>query len=118
MDLSGWAKAVGGEPRLPYRSERRPTEPQPTVAAPQSHVYWRRHPRRRQLFLRAEGRCAGAQQRCAEAQGRCAEAQGRCAGAEGQRRTRMQNSSLPGISFRNSTSESSEAQRCCARRGR
>jgi len=30
-------------------AERRPTEPQPTVAAPQSHVYWRRHPRRRQL---------------------------------------------------------------------
>jgi hypothetical protein len=34
MDLSGRAKAVGGEPRLPYRLERRPTEPRPTVAAP------------------------------------------------------------------------------------
>lgn len=55
MDLSGRAKAVGGEPRLPYRLERRPTEPRPTVAAPPSHVYWRRHPRRRQLSLRARG---------------------------------------------------------------
>jgi hypothetical protein len=62
MDLSGRAKAVGGEPRLPYRSERRPTEPQPTVAAPQSHVYWRRHPRRRQLsfiaFLKSIDHCS------------------------------------------------------------